>query len=87
MCCCLLVEGCDDVEVLRVVCLDPTEVELHFGLRKPNVQLESPESLQLEGDCVFFHHKVTFPGIEVTTVATQDYTTLFSLNNSTTECM
>ena len=67
---CLLVEGCKNVEVLGVLRRNSTEVELHFSLCKPDLWLGSPEGWQLERDCVFYCHELTFLGFGVTTVVT-----------------
>ena len=59
----------EDVEVLGVIRRNPTEVELRFGLCKPDLWLGGPEGRQLERDWVFYCHELTFYHVGVNTVA------------------
>ena len=58
--CCLLVQGCKDVEVLGCIDCHLAEFQLGFSLCEPNLWLGGPEGWQLERHHVFFScHEIT----------------------------
>ena len=54
---------------------------VRFSLCEPDLWLGSPEGGQLERDCVFYCHELTFLGVGVTTVAT-GINSLFNTDNN-----